>query len=58
MLATGRLQADAIPGKLAEQDCILGMEVSGLDEQGNRVMGLVSSKVLIKFIYAMFRLFM
>ncbi|CAG2220061.1 FASN [Mytilus edulis] len=46
MLATGRLQADAIPGKLAEQDCILGMEVSGLDEQGNRVMGLVSSKGL------------
>ncbi|XP_063406377.1 fatty acid synthase-like [Mytilus trossulus] len=46
MLATGRLQPDAIPGKLAEQDCILGMEVSGLDEQGNRVMGLVSSKGL------------
>ncbi|XP_076103743.1 fatty acid synthase-like [Mytilus galloprovincialis] len=46
MLATGRLQADAIPGKLAEQDCILGMEVSGLDDQGNRVMGLVSSKGL------------
>jgi len=45
MLATGRLPADAIPGDLATQDCILGMEVSGLDEMGKRVMGLVPAKV-------------
>ncbi|CAC5370812.1 FASN [Mytilus coruscus] len=46
MLATGRLPADAIPGDLAAQDCILGMEVSGEDEKGNRVMGLVPAKGL------------
>lgn len=45
MLATGRLPADAIPGDLAAQDCILGMEVSGVDETGKRVMGLVPAKV-------------
>ena len=46
MLATGRLPADAIPGDLAVQDCILGMEVSGLvDASGKRVMGLVPAKV-------------
>ena len=45
MLATGRLPADAIPGNLATQDCILGMEVSGLDEMGERVMALVPAKV-------------
>jgi hypothetical protein len=41
----GSLPADAIPGDLATQDCILGMEVSGLDEMGKRVMGLVPAKV-------------
>ena len=45
MLATGRLPPDAIPGDLAQQDCILGMEFSGTDSQGKRVMGLVPAKV-------------
>jgi fatty acid synthase len=55
MLATGRLPADAIPGDLATQDCILGMEVSGLDEMGKRVMGLVPAKVsLIIFLFVLF----
>ena len=51
MLATGRLPADAIPGDLATQDCILGMEVSGLDETGNKVMGLVPAKVSREYGY-------
>jgi fatty acid synthase len=46
MLATGRLPPDAIPGDLAEQDCILGMEFSGYNSEGERVMGLVPAKVL------------
>ena len=45
MLATGRLPPDAIPGDLAQQDCILGMEFSGTDSRGKRVMGLVPAKV-------------
>jgi fatty acid synthase len=46
MLATGRLPPDVIPGDLAQQDCILGMEFSGYNSEGKRVMGLVPAKVL------------
>ncbi|XP_064351418.1 fatty acid synthase [Camelus dromedarius] len=46
MLATGKLSPDAIPGKRAAQDCLLGMEFSGRDASGKRVMGLVSAKGL------------
>lgn len=45
MLATGRLPPDAIPGDLAQQDCILGMEFSGYDSDGKKIMGLVPAKV-------------
>lgn len=45
MLATGKLPPDAIPGNIALQDCILGMEFSGRDESGRRVMGLLPAKV-------------
>ncbi|CAG2119607.1 unnamed protein product, partial [Medioppia subpectinata] len=38
MLATGRLPPDALPGDMALHDCILGLEFSGRDENGNRVM--------------------
>nr|KAG5704186.1 hypothetical protein BaRGS_009716 [Batillaria attramentaria] len=44
MLATGKLPPDAIPGDLASQDCILGMEFSGRDSAGRRVMGLLPAK--------------
>jgi fatty acid synthase len=46
MLATGKLPPDAIPGDMASQDCILGMEISGRDDQGHRVMGLLPAKGL------------
>lgn len=46
MLATGKLSPDAIPGNRAPQDCMLGMEFSGRDASGRRVMGLVSAKGL------------
>ena len=51
MLATGKLPPDAIPGDLASQDCILGMEFSGREEgsAGRRVMGLLAAKVKILF---------
>ncbi|XP_020494498.2 fatty acid synthase [Labrus bergylta] len=46
MLATGKLPPDAIPGDLALQQCMLGMEFSGQDPSGRRVMGLLPAKGL------------
>ena len=46
MLATGKLPPDAIPGGIANQECMLGMEFSGQDSDGHRVMGLVPAKVM------------
>ncbi|ERE67869.1 fatty acid synthase [Cricetulus griseus] len=46
MLATGKLPPDAIPGKWASRDCMLGMEFSGRDKCGRRVMGLVPAEGL------------
>uniref|UniRef100_A0AAY5EZH5 Fatty acid synthase n=1 Tax=Electrophorus electricus TaxID=8005 RepID=A0AAY5EZH5_ELEEL len=46
MLATGKLPPDAIPGDIALQHCMLGMEFSGRDPSGRRVMGLLPAKGL------------
>uniref|UniRef100_A0A8B9BZ50 Fatty acid synthase n=1 Tax=Anser brachyrhynchus TaxID=132585 RepID=A0A8B9BZ50_9AVES len=46
MLATGKLSPDAIPGNWASQQCMLGMEFSGRDLAGRRVMGLLPAKGL------------
>ncbi|XP_039332582.1 fatty acid synthase [Saimiri boliviensis] len=46
MLATGKLSPDAIPGNWATKDCLLGMEFSGRDASGKRVMGLVPAEGL------------
>lgn len=46
MLATGKLPPDALPGDLALQECILGLEFAGRDPDGNRVMGMVPAKGL------------
>uniref|UniRef100_A0A452SJH0 Fatty acid synthase n=1 Tax=Ursus americanus TaxID=9643 RepID=A0A452SJH0_URSAM len=46
MLATGKLSPDAIPGKWAARECMLGMEFSGRDASGKRVMGLVPAEGL------------
>ncbi|MEQ2236601.1 hypothetical protein ILYODFUR_014388 [Ilyodon furcidens] len=46
MLATGKLPPDAIPGDMALQQCLLGMEFSGRDPTGQRVMGLLPAKGL------------
>ncbi|PKU32508.1 fatty acid synthase [Limosa lapponica baueri] len=46
MLATGKLSPDAIPGNWALQQCMLGMEFSGRDLSGRRVMGLLPAKGL------------
>ncbi|XP_013778686.1 fatty acid synthase-like [Limulus polyphemus] len=46
MLATGKLPPDALPGNLAMEDCILGLEFAGRNEKGQRVMGLVPAKGL------------
>ncbi|XP_043200491.1 fatty acid synthase-like [Amphibalanus amphitrite] len=46
MLATGKLSVDALPGDLATQECVLGLEFSGRDRSGRRVMGLVPARGL------------
>lgn len=46
MLATGKLPPDALPGNLAIQDCILGLEFSGRNDKGERVMGMVPARGL------------
>ncbi|NXH15465.1 FAS synthase, partial [Bucco capensis] len=46
MLATGKLSPDAIPGNWVSQQCMLGMEFSGRDLAGRRVMGLLPAKGL------------
>lgn len=52
MLATGKLPPDALPGDLAGQDCILGLEFSGRDSQGRRVMGMVAARSLATTVLA------
>lgn len=44
MLATGKLSQDALLGDLRFSDCVLGLEFSGRDPQGRRVMGMVDAK--------------
>lgn len=46
MLATGKLPPDALPGELAVSDCVLGLEFSGRDPQGRRVMGQIPAEGL------------
>ena len=46
MLATGKLPPDALPGDMALQDCILGLEFAGRDSQGKRVMGMLPCRGL------------
>ncbi|KAF6215593.1 hypothetical protein GE061_010349 [Apolygus lucorum] len=43
MLATGKLPPDALPGNLADQDCVLGLEFAGRDSEGRRVIGIVEA---------------
>lgn len=52
MLATGKLPPDALPGDLAGQDCILGLEFSGTDTKGRRVMGMVAARSLATSVLA------
>lgn len=46
MLTSGKLAADALPGDLATQDCVLGLEFSGRDSSGKRIMAMVEAKSL------------
>ncbi|XP_077489974.1 fatty acid synthase-like [Amblyomma americanum] len=44
MLATGKLPPDALPDSVATSECLLGLEFSGRDSRGRRVMGLVPAQ--------------
>ncbi|CAH1399526.1 unnamed protein product [Nezara viridula] len=46
MLASGKLPPDALPGDLAGQECVLGLEFAGRNSRGERVMGIVEAKGL------------
>ncbi|XP_061378336.1 fatty acid synthase [Danaus plexippus] len=52
MLATGKLPPDALPGNLAGQDCILGLEFSGRSSDGKRVMGILAARGLATTVMA------
>ncbi|PIK47822.1 putative fatty acid synthase [Apostichopus japonicus] len=52
MLATGKLPPDALPAELAQKECILGLEFSGCDPEGKRIMGLVPSNGLATSVLA------
>lgn len=43
MLATGRLAVEVFGTNRLEQECILGFEFAGVNQQGERVMGTVIS---------------
>ena len=49
VIYSGKLPPDAIPGGLSAEQCMLGMEFSGVRSDGQRVMGLVPAQVL--FLY-------
>lgn len=44
MIATGRLPLDSIPLNVAMSDCLLGLEFSGIDINGRRVMCMVPNR--------------
>lgn len=43
MLASGRLSVDAFCSERTDDDCVLGLEFSGVSSSGERVMGMVRS---------------
>lgn len=44
MIATGRLPLDSLPLSVALSDCLLGLEFSGIDAKGRRVMCMVPNR--------------
>ncbi|KAJ8026449.1 Fatty acid synthase [Holothuria leucospilota] len=52
MIASGKLTADAIPEHLAHEECLIGFEFSGRNQEGKRVMGIVPNKGLATFVNA------
>ena len=47
-----------ISGNMATQDCILGMEFSGRNSEGHKVMGLLPAKVIFLSKYYYYELCM
>nr|CAI5861058.1 unnamed protein product [Callosobruchus analis] len=46
MTATGKINADVVTQDRLAQECVQGFEFSGIDENGNRVMGMSTSGAL------------
>nr|CAI5852763.1 unnamed protein product [Callosobruchus analis] len=49
MLASGKLSVDIVKSRI-DQDCVLGLEYSGIDYRGNRVMGFVTAGAISSMI--------
>ncbi|KAG5867089.1 hypothetical protein JTB14_013864 [Gonioctena quinquepunctata] len=52
MTATGKINVDVITTDRTEQECIQGFEFCGRDQEGNRVMGMISHGALSSLIMA------
>ncbi|XP_077491843.1 fatty acid synthase-like [Amblyomma americanum] len=52
LLATGKLPLDVLPGDMATWDSLLGVEFSGRDPDGHRIMGLLSANGLATVVAA------
>ncbi|XP_065336360.1 fatty acid synthase-like [Cloeon dipterum] len=52
MTATGKLAVEVIAPDRRSQDCVQGLEFSGRDAEGRRVMGLVNSGALANLVLA------
>ncbi|XP_017784912.1 PREDICTED: fatty acid synthase-like [Nicrophorus vespilloides] len=52
MTASGRLTADLITRNRTEQNCLQGLEFSGIDAKGERVMGMVNNGALSNMVIA------
>lgn len=51
MLCTGKLPVDALPGALATQDCVLGLEFSGRDSNGKRRYWFFAHNISISYLF-------
>jgi len=50
MLATGKISADVFVESRIGQECVLGLEYSGIDRNNKRLMGLISAGSLASYI--------
>nr|XP_023029483.1 fatty acid synthase-like [Leptinotarsa decemlineata] len=50
MTASGKINADIVTSDRIEQECVQGFEYSGLDSEGNKIMGMVTHGALSSYV--------